>query len=373
MKPIWPEEPWEAHGCALGMAAPGRPLEERLTMLGRRSGWSRRKLLGCGLVAAALSPFALVPWQVSAQERDSDPAELAQQWEDVLLLDAIRYLRLTPGQLQEIRQFARTTDERLNKLRQQEAKTHSSLARIARSQREALLAGKTVSLQEQANALLLEKSLRPARETAAQEITLYAGPKFVRLLSREQIMRALLLTHGEMPVNVAKRPALLDPQSGFILEVGLRETARNDALRLALGRRYPTAVLDALGPQVLSFTTTHSEVRVQPTKTLGDFVYASPSNSGATVDFFLKVAPETHALPPNVTKPQFEAAQRERDRLQKDWSSLANEMLDQATPDQIARALAHHVRRLFTSPRWKQVVDGRLRRGGQLTEEEPLP
>lgn len=370
MKTIWPEEPWEAHGFALGMSAPGKPLEDRLMMLGRRGGWSRRKLLGAGLLFAAAAPFALIPWQVSAQEREGDAAQLAEQWEDVLLLDALRYLRLAPWQLQELRSIARVTDERLHKLRDQEAQTQASLRRIARKQREALVVGKAVSLQEQADALLLEKTLRTGRERAAAEILAYALPRAARVLSPEQKVRALLLTHGEAPASTAKRPALLAPQSGFVMAETPREQARSAAARSVLARRYPAEVLDALGGATIDRLLVGDPLdlaRIERSR--GALFLSDPAESGS-VRLFLQAAPP--APPPNVPKVQFEAAQRESDQLQR-WPILASELVQNAAPGDVAEALAFHVRRLFTSPRLRTVIEERLRSGGIVDADDLAP
>ncbi|MCC2667831.1 MAG: peptidase family protein, partial [Armatimonadetes bacterium] len=47
----------------------------------------------------------------------------AEQWEDVLLLEAMRYLRLSGDQVAQVRALSRPTDERLSKLRDDEKRT----------------------------------------------------------------------------------------------------------------------------------------------------------------------------------------------------------------------------------------------------------
>jgi hypothetical protein len=370
MKSTWPEEPWEAHSFALGMSAAGQPLEERLTMLGRRNGWSRRKLLGAGLLLAAAAPLALVPWQVSAQEHGGDGAPLAEQWEDVLLLDALRYLRLAPWQLQEFRSIARVTDDRLRKLQDQEAKTQASLRRITRKQREALVAGKAVSLQEQTNALLLEKTLKTGRAKAAEEILAYALPRAARVLSPEQKVRALLLTYGETPANTAKRPALLDPPSGFVMTEAIREQVGTAAARTILARRYPAEVLDALGSSFRDYIVLSDSLTIKRTDFEIGAIRVSPPHKAGPTQLFFQSAPSEPPL--NVPKAQFEAAQRESERLRK-WPALADELVRNAAPKEVEEALGFHVRRLFTSPRLRTVIEERLRGGGQTVEEDPEP
>lgn len=358
----WPEEPWEAHGCALGMAAEGRSLEARLEMLGRRSAWSRRRLLGMALAAGALAPLALVPWQVSAQE-PTGGASLQQQWEDLLLLDASRYLRLTAWQLQQLMPIARVTDARLRKLSEQQAKTEG-----------ALLAGRTVSLQEQADALRLEKTLAPNRAQAAEEIAVYVAPRFSRVLTPEQASRALLLSLGETPLNTARRPALLEPQSGFVMAHRPADDVRTELLRLALRRRYPQEVADTLA---VTNNNAFTEMSRAFSPDNGHVIWES-RNTPVTrdhhekdaVDLFFRYALAHSAPepPPGVPPALYEAAKKDRQRLAQ-GTVLVDEALKSATPEQVAAALNHLARRLFTSPRWKPVLEERLRQGGHVVEE----
>jgi len=381
MKSHGSEHSWEADCCVLGMAASGPLLEERLVKLQRAPNWSRRKLLGAGVTLLALTPLALVPWRVGAQEAGPAGTPLSQQWEDLLLLEAARYLRLTSGQLQQIRPIARVTDERLRKLQDQESKTQATLQRITDRQRAALLAGRTVSLDEQANALLLEKGLRPARERAALEIATYAAPRLARLLSPEQIARAFLLTNGEMPANVAKRPALLDPQSGFVLTSVEQSTARAAAVRRVLSRNYPPAVADALsrpatngfilfdGDQKLLASTLTERRITRDYPVYGEQL--APAGAAVANELTLTYSPLRPTPPTGVDKAVFETAQRAAARLEK-FPALADELVSRGTPADHVDAVTHLARRLFTSPRWKPVVEERLQRGGIVIEEDAV-
>jgi len=380
MNPRTLERHWEADCFALEMAASGPQLEARLVKLHRAPKWSRRKLLTAGAALVGLAPLTLVPWRVGAQEAEAEGRSLPQQWEDLLLLEAARYLRLTSGQFQQIRSIVRVTDDRLHKLQDQEAKTQATLQRITDRQRAALLAGKTVSLDEQANALLLEKGLRPARERATQEITEYAAPRLARLLTPDQIARAFLLTNGEMPATVARRPALLDPQSGFVLRGPEQAAMRAAAARRVLAHYYPPAVVEALGQ-----TISHEVILADPDQIkLSRFsrllivdeapvdLPLSPDTSAAQPKLALSFSRPRYEPPAGVDKALFDAAQREYMRLEK-LPVLADELTAKGTPADRAEALSHTARRLFTSPRWKAMVDERLQRGGIVAEDEAAP
>src|SRR4051794_16492112 len=85
----------------------------------------RKQRLVTGTLLACLTLAGIIPCQVSAQSqpitgtRDS----LAGAWEDVLLLDAMRYLRLSPTQIQQIQPLASAAEDRLAKLAEKEEKT----------------------------------------------------------------------------------------------------------------------------------------------------------------------------------------------------------------------------------------------------------
>jgi hypothetical protein len=169
-----------------------------------------------------------------------------------------------------------------------------------------------------------------------------------------------------MPRNTAKRPALLDPQSGFVLAEGERRQARDTAMRRMLAQHHPSAVTDAL-------FSNFSEVYVvfQPDGNAGtlDIITESPVKVTKTYGVLSQSHKLGHRVPPAIPEPQLAAARKDRERLS-DWPTLAEEYVSSAAPKDLAEFLAFHTRRLFTSPRLKAVIEERLRSGGQLTEDE---
>src|SRR5262249_36650405 len=104
------------------------------------------------------------------------PSDAAKAWEDLLLLQATRYLRLTPTQIEQLRPVARRAGSRLARLRDQEEPTLADLRRMALRQREALVAGRNISLQEQSEALSRRNAMRQRRAAAEAEIVREALP-----------------------------------------------------------------------------------------------------------------------------------------------------------------------------------------------------
>lgn len=137
-------------------------------------------------------------------------------WEDMLLLEATRYLRLTDAQLRQLFAVAQSADGRLTQLRAQEDQSLASLHQIALRQREALLAGRNSSAREQASALTLRQSMQQRRAETETAIVQEVLPQLARLLAPAQVERAFLLAQGQVPPGEAAEPALLDPAAGFV-------------------------------------------------------------------------------------------------------------------------------------------------------------
>src|SRR5688500_12269553 len=101
MRLIDPGSDWTADAVRAEVALQAA-LEARVAALPRgrpRSGSFRLKLL-----PALLALTTMLPWTVTAAEPER--SSLAQRWEEVLLLDALHYLRLSPSQLQQVRVLA---------------------------------------------------------------------------------------------------------------------------------------------------------------------------------------------------------------------------------------------------------------------------
>jgi beta-lactamase regulating signal transducer with metallopeptidase domain len=337
---------------AVGALEPGAALERRLSMLKFIASRTRKQQLAAGIMVAGLAMIGLIPWRVSAQSEAAPDtsASLAQKWEDVLLLDAMRYLRLSPAQLQRMQPLAGTAEGRLTRLSEKEEKTRAALDRIAQKQRQALVRGERVSLQEQSDALLMEQAMRQRREQAAEDIVRSVAPQLARILTREQIVRAFLLAHGEMPPQVARRPALLDPGSGFVLDASELERGRVEAIQQVLRRRYPSRLVQAslvygIKAQRADADPIGSADGIAP----GDVVLSLDDPDPQTLEQF----------PAGVR----EAYMRDRRALQERSDYLAQAFITGASEDDLVTCLRPLVRRLFLSPRLKPVLIEALRSG----------
>jgi hypothetical protein len=325
-----------------------------------------------GVVVALLCAAAVfwaAPWRVSAQGEpggagaltDKGPAAtdagaLAQQWEDVLLLDAVRYLQLTPAQVQRILPLARLAEGKLTRLAGEEARTVASLDRIALKQREALLQGRSGSLQEQANALFLEKTMRQKREQAGNDLAGYIAPKLALILTPEQIARAFVLANGAMPPKVARRPALLERRSGFVADPEVLEEARQAFVRRGLATRHPRALVDAQMSlptfQVLSYS----------------------GEAGKHQDVVIWQRPPSNSDPASRELARFsqaarKAIEKDQQRLDERWRNLPTLLAGGATPEERSAALRPLVHRMFLSPRLRPVLEEWLRKGGGPAED----
>jgi hypothetical protein len=371
----------------LGATASYHTLKRRLKMLERLASspspgpgparGPRRRLLraGCFLLGA-VGAMAVFPWRVTAQGEavPGRGARVAEQWEDVLLLEALRALKLSTGQLRQVLPLARAADERLEKLHAQEERTLAALEHIAQESRAALLAGRASSTQGQADAIAHRGSLQQRRAQAEEEILQHVTPRFARILLREQLVRALLLAAGEAPPNEAKSPALLDPSAGFALAEPQRLEWRDNAIRRVLARRYPPQVLNALPmDRLFTFVTVEGvsndlnagpesgEVVLEARVRTGDELRVTrglgsqqlPPGAGPTV----LAAPSLNAAP---TDPRVAAARKEREGLEGRLDQLAAQLLDGANPDDLLASLRPLTRRLFLSPRFTPVLEERL-------------
>lgn len=414
---------WSAT-AALGIAEESSStLKRRLNMLSvvalrlRRGSWfPRAACRSVGLAVALGAGVALVPWRVTAQESPKPPAPvavpqaagvsggslaapqvpaapapgmppaaavpragagaaeaaplpgLADQWEDVLLLEAMRYVKLSPAQREQVLPLARGAEERLKKLAEQEQRTRAALAQIARENREALLAGRPGS--KQSDAITLERSMRQRRAQVEAEIVEQVLPKLARILTRDQIVRAALLTLGE-PVkdrNQVLSAALLDPASGFVLGgevepppgttlaqqardrigqvVNRWEQQRDAQARQALASRYPQDILkqafSSLNSGVAFLSNADNTLQLK-------FSFTQPL-MGDNLD--LKVENGASSDDPRVA-----AARQELEALRaRTQAPKAQVLSSTATLDDLLAALRPFTRRMFLSPRLRPVL-----------------
>src|SRR5262249_23742189 len=156
-----------------------------------------------GLLAARLP---------AAGAQDASRAEAGSQalqtWEEVLLLEAVRYLDLTPAQLQRMAAVAEGTYAPLTRLQAEGNRTLAALGPVAQKQRDALVAGRIPPAQEQKQAMALSEELRRRRARTEEEIVGIALPRLFSFLKPEQLQRIYLLVHGDVPLNVTRSPLL---------------------------------------------------------------------------------------------------------------------------------------------------------------------
>jgi BlaR1 peptidase M56 len=370
----------------VGVLESYRTLERRLSAMRslnspRRTGWNP-----AGVLLILVGLIGLAPWHVSAQhEGGADRGErLAEQWEEVLLLEAMRYLRLTPDQLHRLLPLARVADERLTRLRAEEGKTLAALERIARKHREALLAGRRPSAQEQADALFLNKTLQGKKVETEEEILRFVLPHLARILSRDQVQRAHLLAHGETPQGIVRSPALYDPAAGFVLDHESQQQWRTAALRQVLSRRYPPALVQSLLDQMGGFRASYAfafspdgpavldrQILLEPKVVLERSHGTEVLFVDSSIDLY--TGRSLARLPtgnPNFPQALNDAAIRDLNKLQARWTDLSKVVVQGATEDELVMALRPFARRFFLSPRVKPVLEERIRAGGGNLDAE---
>jgi hypothetical protein len=160
----------------------------------------------------------------------------------VLLLEAIRYLGLSPTQVEALRPLAKAADDRLAKLREQEETRLAELEPLVQRQREALLSGKTA--KDPSDTALRWQSLQQRRAQVEEEIIQYVAPRLARLLPRAQVRRAFLLARGAAPPGEVISAALLDPNSGFVVNEETKNHWRDTFIKQELARLYPPHLLN---------------------------------------------------------------------------------------------------------------------------------
>jgi beta-lactamase regulating signal transducer with metallopeptidase domain len=222
---------------ALGVLGSGMALDRRITLLQQLGTRSKRQAMLAGTAAALVALGWLAPWRVVAQtlppeagkpapppaEGERRPGtsgagtgEAGAAWEEMLLLQATRYLRLSSTQLQQLLPMARTANRQLSGLQLREDKVRETFRQIALRQRDALVAGRPGSLQEQADAISMRENARRSRSETESSIVTGSLTGLARLLTPKQVERAFLLEQGLTPEGEAREPALLDPASGFV-------------------------------------------------------------------------------------------------------------------------------------------------------------
>ncbi len=315
---------------------------------------------------AATGPAVVAPSTPAPPATIASP-NLADQWEDVLILEALRYLRLSDEQVRHLLPAARSAEERLASQAQQEKQILATLTRIARENRSALLAGRLGGRQK--DALFLENLRKRRRAEAEEKIVASAITQVLAILSRAQTVRASLLTLGE-PVQESAQPlspALLSPEAGFVLAepqdpdfgktLGNKARERVQAVRerwderhlldarKQLSQRYPEDVVNsALIPSFLDLVVI-------------DTALIDASGNGDLKVQFRATGRKDGAE----QNPLLAQARKELQAIQSRSSrSLGQILMTEASREDLEVALRPFVRRLFLSPRLRAVLEARL-------------
>jgi hypothetical protein len=141
--------------------------------------------IGLGAPSRAAAP-AEAPAPVPSSLEPERRAQVAQQWEDVLLLEAFRY----------------------------------------------------------SEAYLHWRFLQQGREGVEEEIIRYVSPRLARLLTRQQVRRAYLLARGSALPAEVHCAALLDPRSGFLADDMTNRRWRDAFVNQELAKLYRPQVLN---------------------------------------------------------------------------------------------------------------------------------
>jgi beta-lactamase regulating signal transducer with metallopeptidase domain len=410
-------------------------LKRRLNMLKKIGRLPRRDVAsGTGpalwrrtavIALAALATIALVPWRVTAQQAGSAPAapgrgeasrsapersalppgaqtwfylspaegwsastrisppapSVDAQWEEMLLLEAMHYLSLTRPQLEAMLPLASGAAERLEKVSARDRESLAAVMRVAQRNRADLLAGRAPSTGGQADALRTRAAIRQRREQASQEIVTAVLPTLTRILTREQILRAYLLTLGEPPKErvASAGPALTDPEAGFALGREGWETWRDATISSVLADRYPPRITNAaLNDAQIDIRDLHADI-LRPAR-----VTVSGSSGAASVDsvfVFRVIDPLTppgkaimelddgprmdhDRLEPEPLSPQekvlADKAATEAQQLRDRYDRFPQLLLNGASEAELETALRNFTRRVFTSPRLVPALQARL-------------
>jgi len=322
---------------ALGVLDAYQALERRLRMLKHLRTHSPRQAGMVGLILALSAVLCVIPWRVTAQS-DTSPdknVRLAQQWEDVLLLEALDYLRLSPKQYEEMLSMAQFAHTRLADAEQQQEKTRARLEDLVQHQRNALLEGKPPSSSEQAEALDLEHRMFLRQEPAMEEIVNRLTPRMARLLTRKQMYRVWLLAMGETPQGEISRTALLHSNSGFVLDGSTEFQWKEEQVSYALHQRY-------------------SEPEIK-----------AAHRGGASHEGMLKMLgfgldEEEAANLPELSDEMCETIRHDEGAIRNRIDATPDLYLNQANPDQLGMVLRPFVRRLFLSARLEPALTERL-------------
>jgi len=358
---------------ALGVMDAYRSLERRLDMLKFAHKPSRRQFAGAILLAGTAAALCLTPWAVTAQKAvATDPnVRLAQQWEDVLLMEATDYLQLTPKQIGELKTLAEYAQSRADEIERQRA----ILKTMVEGQHQALLHGKHPTASEQTLAIQKERQIKEMETRVSEEVVDRLTPKLGAILTRKQFARAWQLVHGKTPAGESQRVALYDPESGFVLPEGESESLQEELVRSILRPTYSDETLNAaLGGPGIFAGTTYSFADRALTFMNGSvrqlFAYR-PRSAGTSVssDLGLDVidhfdrnsGPADSYWPaqPAVSQALRDAINTSAERIRSGLDKDPESVLRSASSSVIIDTLRHLTKRMFLSPRLHEALETR--------------
>jgi hypothetical protein len=264
----------------------------------------------------------------------------------VLLLEATRYLRLSPAQLQQMLPLVNTAEERLKRFDQENAEAISNLKSRTSRYRDALVSGQVPPSQVQTDALSLTQLLHRKRTRLEDQVVEFIQPRLARILSREQIQQAYLLALGQTPEKVRPNPILFAPGSGFVLTPEAQREWRATVERRVLSRRHPPQLVEATMHPLFGEVNGGLD---QPNS-------GRNSEEQALADILVQYPPEART-----------AVRRDRAGLGERWRNLRTLLLEGASDQEKAVALEMIVRRLFLSPRLKPVLQERTQNHARIS------
>lgn len=292
-----------------------------------------------------------------AQEAPAPPVPMEQLWEEVLLLDALAHLRLSHGQLQQVPALVRTADARLARLREQQEPNIAALERLLARHRDTLLKGRRAPTPEQDGALFLRRTLRGQQARALDQLVPSLAARLARIVRAEQAARAWRLALGDWPERLPRRPALLVPESGFILGRAERDTFREDTLRRALARRFPRALAEGVAASPAPFGSLHLDLASEVS-----FRSLTRIETGFGVD---RGEPSPEAL---ARRARLHRIRAEAERMRARWDEIAAQWVREVSQEELDRGLEFFARRLLCSPRLVPVLEERLGRAAEARE-----
>jgi hypothetical protein len=335
-------------------------------------------------LAALVASLALVigVLSVGAQKASgqapasADPqVRAAQQWEDVLLMEAFDYLQITPQQSRDLQALADYSRARMDEVEQQRARLQKAL----QEQHLALLKGRLPSNSDQQDVIQKQRTIADRQAAVSQEIVERVAPKLGAILTRRQTVRAWLLIQNKIPAVETKRVALTDPASGFVLPQLEGRDAIEEMVKTTLRQTYPPDVVEqALTPW--EFASIASLVGGGGLAGPGGGGGGVPADRAKALQAIQEMDPRMgqrmlmlgqrmfkqfsggsdQAAPQAPVAPEVRAAiNRDAVAIRKSIETEPEAYLSQARGNQMLDALRPLARRLFLSPRIKEALTER--------------